>query len=128
MNSSSISARALIMRSFCAIFSSIRANASNADFSRHRRHRLGDALLRLGATLAREEQVLLALRFLDLVVQVAERALELLGLGLVRLPRELELLRVREVLAVPDERLLGEVVASFADGEHRPSAPSPATA
>jgi hypothetical protein len=82
-------------------------------------HRFGDALLRLRPTLAREQQVLLALGLFDLVVEVTQGVLELLGLELVRLPRGLELLGVRVVLALPDEGLLGEVVAPLLDGEHR---------
>ena len=59
-----------------------------------RGHRLLDALLRLGATLARHEQVLLALGFLDLVIEVTQLVLELVRIELVRFPRCLELLAV----------------------------------
>src|SRR5438477_537930 len=48
---------------------------------RQRRHRLVDALLRLSTALTRDEQILLALGLFDLVVQIAQRILELLGLG-----------------------------------------------
>ena len=119
MNSSSISTDALIWRSFWLDPLFHAGERLERGLLGHRRHRLGDALLRLGAALAGEEQVLLALRLLDLVVEVAQRVLELLGLGAVRFPRLLELLPVRGVLALAHERLLGEVVAAFLDREHR---------
>jgi len=71
------------------------------------------------ASLAGEEQILLALGFFDLVVQIAQRVLELLRLEAVLLPRLLELLSMREVLALAHERLFGEIVAPFLDREHR---------
>ena len=99
--------------------SSIRANASNADFSD-----IDDIVSAMRfcasrATLARDEEILLALGLFDLVVQIAERVLELFRLDAVLLPRLLELLAVGHVLALAHERLLGEIVAPFLDGEHR---------
>ncbi len=88
-------------------------------FLGERRHRVVDALLRLRATLAGDEQILLALRFLDLVVQIAQRVLELFGLELVLLPRLRQLLAVRVVLGLAHERLLGEIVAVLRDREPR---------
>jgi hypothetical protein len=96
----------------------MRAKASKALFSLIP-DIVGDALLRLRAPLAREEEVLLALRLFDLVVEVAERVLEFFRLGLVRLPGLLELLPMLRVLGVAQERLLGEIVAPLLHGEHR---------
>ena len=95
VNSSSISAIALIMRSLVAIFSSIRANASKADFSD-----IDDIVsaMRFCACARRwRARSRFFLRFASSILSLRSRSddLELLGLGLVRLPRQLELLRVR---------------------------------
>src|SRR5690606_26876538 len=80
-------------------------------------HRLVDALLRLRALLLRDEEVLLALGLLDLVVQLAQRALELLGLHRLALPGLLERCSAAGVLLLAQQRLPGEVVAALAHGE-----------
>src|SRR2546426_973472 len=75
-----------------------------------RGHRLLDPLVRLGALLARDQDVLLALGFLDLVVQLPERDLQLLGLLTVLDPRVVQRQRPLGVLVVAQQRLLGQVV------------------
>src|SRR5690606_6193152 len=70
-------------------------------------HRLVDPTLGLGTLLLRDQEVTLALGFLDLVVELAERALELLRLTGLRLPRLLQDVRPIGVLLLPDQRLLG---------------------
>src|SRR5579863_9653617 len=86
---------------------------------RQRGHRLRDPLLRLGTPLPCDQEVLLPLRLLDLLVQVAQGILQLLGLIAVRLPGRFKLLPVREVLVLPEQRLLREVVAPLPDRQHR---------
>ena len=66
----------------------------------HPGHRLLDALLRLGPLGPRDEDVLLALRLLDLVVELPQRALELLGLGAVLHPGLVQLLGALQRLVV----------------------------
>jgi hypothetical protein len=87
--------------------------------SRYRRHRLRDTLLRLGAPLFGEQQVFLAGSFLDVLVQPAKRILEAISLLLMGFPGELHLRSARNVLLAAHERLLGQIVAAFLDGEHR---------
>ena len=74
--------------------------------------------MRLGPLLPRDEDVLLALGFLDLVVQLPQRTFELLGLFAVLDPRVVQLHGVLDVLVVAQQRLLGEVVAAFLYREH----------
>src|SRR5690606_24942346 len=81
-------------------------------------HGLVDPLLGLRALLLGDEEVLLALGLLDLVVQLAQRALELLGLHRLALPGLLEGSGALGVLLLPQQRLAGEVVPAFAHGEH----------
>src|SRR2546430_17179106 len=88
-----------------------------------RRHGLLNALVGFGALLAGDEDVLLALRLLDPVVQLAQRQLELLGLLTMLDPRLVQLHRALRVLVVPQQRLLGEIVASLLHREHRPALP-----
>ena len=90
---------------------------------RHARHRLLDPLLGLGPLGPRDQDVLLPLGLFDLVVELAERELELLGLRLVLEPGLVQLLGALEVLVVADQRLLGEVVAALLHREHRPALP-----
>ena len=86
-------------------------------------HGLLDALLRLGPLGARHQDVLLPLGLFDLVVELPERELELLGLRLVLEPGLVQLLRALEVLVVAEQRLLGEVVAPLLHREHRAALP-----
>src|ERR1051325_4933 len=88
-----------------------------------RRHRLLNALVGFGALLAGDEDVLLALCLLDAVVQLAQRQLELLGLLAMLDPRLVQLHRALRVLVVPQQRLLGEVVAPLLHRQHRPALP-----
>src|SRR5690606_26688407 len=81
-------------------------------------HGLVDPLLGLRALLLGDEEVLLALGLLDLVVQLAQRALELLRLHRLALPGLLEGSGALCVLLLPQQSLAGEVVAAFAHGEH----------
>ena len=55
------------------------------------RHRLVDALLGIGAALLGQQQILLAIRLFDVVVEGAQRILEPIGFLLVRLPGQIEL-------------------------------------
>src|SRR5712692_1264740 len=88
-----------------------------------RGHRFLDALVRLGALLTSEEDVLPALRLLDPVVQLAERQLELLGFLAVLHPRLVQLHCALRVLVVPQQRLLRQIVPPFLHGEHGPALP-----
>src|SRR5581483_2782195 len=88
-----------------------------------RGQRLLDAPLRLDALLARDEHAPLALRLLDTVVQLAQRQLELLGLLAVLEPGIVELHGVLAVLVVPQQRLLGQIVAPLLDRQHRAALP-----
>src|SRR5690606_2070849 len=81
-------------------------------------HGLVDALLRLGALLFGDEQVLLALGFLDLVVELAQRLLQPLRLVVLAAPGLLERDRALGMLLLPQQRLLRQVVASLAHGQH----------
>ena len=71
----------------------------------------------------RDQEILLALRLLDLVVEVAQRLLQLVRLHLVLLPRHRELLCMLEMLLPAQQRLLGQVVAVFLHREHRALVP-----
>jgi hypothetical protein len=76
-----------------------------------RRHRLGDALLRLGATLARDEQVLLALA--SSILSFRSRS-EFLSFSVSRRCCShvcSSCWPVRQMLALAEDRLLGEIVA-----------------
>ena len=86
-------------------------------------HRVGDLLLRFRPLLARDQDVLLALGFLDLVVEEAQRVLELLDGLLLRNPLLLELGRDVLVLLLARERLTGEVVVACAHADHRLALP-----
>ncbi len=107
------------MRSLLVIFSSMRAKASKADFSD-----MDDivSLMRFWACARRwRASRRFFLRLASSILSLRSRRL-LLSFSvssLVRLPRDLELLGVGVVLALPHERLLGQVVAPFLDGEHR---------
>src|SRR5690606_35728952 len=82
-------------------------------------HGFVDPLLRLRALLLGDEEVLLALGLLDLVVQLAQRILQLLRLHRLALPGLLERGGALGVLLLPQQRLAREVVAALAHGEHR---------
>src|SRR5258708_6356416 len=86
-------------------------------------HRVLDGALRLGALLPRDEHVLLSLRLLDLVVQEAQRLLQLLDGGV--LLRPLVLLGGRQLVVLPlaRESLLRERLVSRPQGQHRPALP-----
>src|SRR5690606_24022227 len=73
-------------------------------------HRLVDALLRLCPLLLRNQQVLLALRFLDLVIELTQRVLQALRLLVLPAPGLLECDRALGVLLLPEQRLLRQVV------------------
>jgi hypothetical protein len=81
-------------------------------------HRFVDALLRLSTLLLGDQEIPLTLRLLDLVVELAERGLELFGLVGLRLPRLLDRARPLGVLLLPHQSLLGEVVPPLLHGEH----------
>src|SRR3989454_8802489 len=83
-----------------------------------RRHRFLDALVRLGAFLPRDQDVLLALRLFDAVVQLAQRQLELLGLLAVFDPGLVQLHRTLRVLVMPQQGLFGEVVPPLLHRQH----------
>src|SRR2546426_5856818 len=89
----------------------------------HRRHRLLDALVRLGALLPGDQDVLLALRVLDPVVQLAERQFELLGLLAVFHPRLVQLHGALRVLVVAQQGLLRQVVPPLLHRQHGPALP-----
>src|SRR5665647_3797244 len=72
-------------------------------FLGNRRHRLGDALLRVCPSLLREKKILLARCFFDVVVETAQRFLQAVCLLLVRFPRELHLRAARYMLTTPHE-------------------------
>src|SRR5262249_6788823 len=74
-----------------------------------------DALLGLGATAARDQQVALALRLADLVLQLLERALEDLDLLVLLLVLLLEAVGDLLVAVAARERLAGEVVLALGD-------------
>src|SRR5690606_10288905 len=76
------------------------------------RHGFVDPLLRLRALLLGDEEVLLALGLLDLVVQLAQRILQLLRLHRLALPRLLERGGALGVLLLPQQRLAREVAAA----------------
>src|SRR5204863_8133777 len=80
-----------------------------------RAHRLLNALVRLGAFLARDQDVLLPLGLFDFVVELAQRTLELLGFLAVLDPRLLYLPSALHVPVVAEQRLLGEIVSAFLD-------------
>jgi hypothetical protein len=86
-------------------------------------HRLLDGLLRLGALLPRDEDVLLALGLFDLRVEELERRLELVDRLLLLLPLILERGGELVVLLLAAEGLLGEDVVAGLDREHRASLP-----
>jgi hypothetical protein len=88
-------------------------------------HGLVDAPLRLSPLLLGDEQVPLPLRLLDLVVELPQGALELLGLRGLGLPGLLQHLSPLRVLLLAHERLLGQVVAAFFHGQHRAVLPVP---
>jgi hypothetical protein len=81
-------------------------------------HRLLNALLCLGALLAGDEEVFLALGLFDFAVEQAQRALQLVGGVLLKLPLLLELGAQIGMFALAREGLFGEVVATGADGHH----------
>src|SRR5690606_6106957 len=81
-------------------------------------HRLVDPLLRLCPLLLRNQQVLLALRFLDLVIELTQRVLQALRLLVLPAPGLLECDRALGVLLLPEQRLLRQVVTPLADGQH----------
>src|SRR5213592_2179495 len=83
-----------------------------------RRHRFLNALVRLGTLLARDQDVLLALGFLDPIVELAQRDLELVRFLAVLDPRIVQLQGGLRVLVVAQQRLLRQVVAPFLDGQH----------
>jgi hypothetical protein len=64
------------------------------------------------------QQVLLALGFFDLVVELAQRFLQALGLGGLLLPGVGEMNGALGVLLLPHERLLGQIVAALAHRQH----------
>ena len=74
--------------------------------------------MRFRPLLARDQDVLLALRFLDAVVELAQRHLQAVGLFPVFDPRLVQADVVLGVLVVPQQRLLGEVVAPFLHRQH----------
>src|SRR6059036_2499885 len=84
------------------------------------RHGLLNALVRLGPLLARDQDVLLALRVFDAVVELAQRELELLRLFAVLHPRLVQLHRALRVVVVAQQRLLREVVSPLLHRQHRP--------
>jgi hypothetical protein len=102
-----------------SIFSAIRSNDSKALLSPMPGHRLLDARLRFRPLGPRDEDVLLALGFLDLVVELAQADLEILGLRLVPDPGLVQLLRPLQRLVVAHQGLGGEIVAAFLHREHR---------
>ncbi len=73
----------------------------------------------LGPLLPRDQDVLLPLRLFDLVVELAQRRLQLLGFLAVLDPRLLELHGALDVFVVAQQRLLGEIVAPFLHRENR---------
>src|SRR2546422_10217395 len=83
-----------------------------------RGHGFLDALVRLGALLPRDQDVLLALRLLDPIVQLAERQLELLGFLAMLHPRLVQLHRALRVLVVTQQGLLREVVPPLLHRQH----------
>src|SRR6266487_6985718 len=88
-----------------------------------RGHGFLDALVRLGALLPRDQDVLLALRLLDPIVQLAERQLELLGFLAMLHPRLVQLHRALRVLVVTQQGLLREVVPPLLHRQHGPALP-----
>src|SRR5258708_3312383 len=86
-------------------------------------HRVLDGALRLRALLARDEDVLLALCLLDLVVQKAQRLLQLLDRGALLGPLVLVRGGQLVVLTLPRERLLREPLVARAQGHHRLALP-----
>src|SRR5690606_7105141 len=85
--------------------------------------RLLNGSLGFGALLPRDEEVLLALGLLDLVVEGAERELELLHRVLLLLQLFQELLAGRVVLLLARQRLLREPFVARAEREHRAPLP-----
>src|SRR5690606_29457317 len=81
------------------------------------RHGLVDPLLRLRALLLGDQEVLLALGLLDLVVELAQRVLQLLRLGRLAPPGLLQCGSPLGVLLLPQQRLTGEVVSALPNGE-----------
>src|SRR5439155_2627256 len=77
-------------------------------------HGLLNRLLRLGALLPRDEDVLLPLRLLDLVVQHPKSLLQLIDRGLLLRPLLLEGVGELVVLLLPRERLLRELLVAGA--------------
>src|SRR5690606_12771263 len=82
-------------------------------------HRLLDPLLRLRPLLLRDQEVPLPLRLLDLVVELAQRGLQLLGLLGLAPPGLLQRHTPVLVLLLPEGRLLRAVVTPLADREDR---------
>src|SRR3989442_7040378 len=90
-----------------------------------RGHRLLDPLVRFGALGARDQDVLLALRVLDSIVELAQRQLQLLRLFPVLDPRLVQLHGRLRVLVVTHQRLLRQVVAPLLHRQHRALLPIP---
>src|SRR3989454_2986244 len=88
-----------------------------------RGHGFLDALVRLGTLLPRDQDVLLAFRLLDPIVQLAERQLELLGFLAMLHPRLVQLHRALGVLVVTQQGLLREVVPPLLHRQHGPALP-----
>ena len=78
-----------------------------------------DPTLRLGPLLLGDEEITLAAGLLDLVVQLTERALEVLCFSGLSFPGLLEDHRAIGVLLLTQQCLLREVIASFLDRQHR---------
>src|SRR5207244_3376339 len=80
-----------------------------------RGHGFLDALVRLRTLLPRDQDVLLALRLLDPIVQLTERQLELLGFLAMLHPRLVQLHRALGVLVVTQQGLLRQLTAHVDD-------------